>query len=166
MAFFRRDRTLQSDAFVDAKSYYSELRKGLREKADHNKRESEFFFFGVIACTLTAPLFVTLGEGFWFGKVIPASLSVAAAAGTAWLQMRKPQRLWQIYRRAQRELEREKSFYDFGLHDYEDADQRDKVLARRVSEIAFETHERWEGLVPEPNFGSVLSREKQGKGEE
>lgn len=145
----RTDKTLPSDNYSSASDYYAALRKGLREKADHNKNESQWFFTLAIGCTLVAPLFVTLGEGVVLGKVIPASLSVLAAGFTSWLQLRKPQRLWSIYRRAQRELEREKSQYDFKLGDYGPDVDRDKLLAQRVTDIAFKVHEQWEGLIPE-----------------
>jgi hypothetical protein len=91
------------------------------------------------------------------GKLLPAVLSVFAAGATAWLQLRKPQRLWAIYRRAQRELEREKAAYDFGLDPYTETTCRDKTLASRVSEIAFRVHEQWEGLVPEPDALTIHS---------
>jgi len=149
MNFFRNDSTVGKDHFETPVDYYSNIRKGLREKANHNKRESQIGFFSIICFTLSAPLFVTMGEGWVWGKLLPAVLSVLAAGTTAWLQLRKPQRLWAIYRRAQRELEREKAAYDFGLDPYGEATGRDKILASRVSEIAFRVHEQWEGLVPE-----------------
>ncbi|MGE0023506.1 MAG: DUF4231 domain-containing protein [Hyphomicrobium sp.] len=150
MCIWRTDKTVTPDTFSSATEYYSSVRQGLREKADHNKLESQAAFYAVICFTLASPLFVTLGSGLVFGKVVPAVLSVLAAAATAWLQLRKPQRLWAIYRRAQRELEREKVAHDFLLGEYESAPDRDKLLAERISAIAFDVHERWEGLVPEP----------------
>lgn len=151
MNLFRKDRSIQDDAFKSATDYYSSVRAGLREKADHNKHESQIAFYAVICFTLSAPLFVTLGDGWLWGKLVPASLSVSAAAATSWLQLRKPQRLWAIYRRAQRELEREKINYDFKLHDFKVTDTPDGLLASKVSDIAFRVHEQWEGLVPEPD---------------
>jgi len=150
MCFWRTDKTVTTDTFSSATEYYSSIRQGLREKADHNKLESQAAFYAIICFTLASPLFVTLGSGIFFGKIVPAALSVFAAAATAWLQLRKPQRLWAIYRRAQRELEREKVAHDFMLGDYEAVADRDKLLAERVSAIAFGVHEQWEGLVPEP----------------
>jgi hypothetical protein len=155
MNFFRNYSTVGKDKFETAVAYYSEVRKGLREKANHNKQESQIGFFSIICFTLTAPLFVTMGEGWFWGKLLPAILSVLAGGATAWLQLRKPQRLWAIYRRAQRELEREKAAYDFGLNPYGEATGRDKMLAAKVSEIAFRVHEQWEGLVPEPDTLTV-----------
>jgi hypothetical protein len=42
-----------------------------------------------------------------------------------------------------------------GLNPYGEATGRDKILASRVSEIAFRVHEQWEGLVPEPDTLAV-----------
>jgi len=64
---------------------------GFEAKANHNKRESLGMFILVIVCTLVAPLFVTLGDGLWLGKVVPSVLSLLAAGATSWLQLRKPQ---------------------------------------------------------------------------
>lgn len=146
---WRRDKTLSNETYTSATEYYSALRKGFREKADHNKMESQWCFSLTIAFTLAAPLFVTLGQGVLLAKIVPATLSVLAAGLTAWLQLRKPQRLWSIYRRAQRELEREKSYFDFKLSEYATSNEPEKMLAQRVSDIAFTVHEQWEGLVPE-----------------
>lgn len=146
---WRSDKTLPADEFIQPEDYYAVLRKGFREKANHNKNESQLCFSIAIASTLLAPLFVTLGQGDLLAKIIPASLSVLAAGLTSWLQLRKPQRLWAIYRRAQRELEREKSHFDYRLGDYTTAAQPEKLFALRVSDLAFKVHEQWEGLVPE-----------------
>lgn len=145
----RNDKSVQYDTFTSAVDFYSGIRKGLREKSDHNKNESQLVFISALFCTLATPLFVTLGDGWLLGKLIPAVLSVLASAATAWLQLRKPQRLWAIYRRAQRELEREKSAYDFKFGAYENAADRGKLLASMVSKIVFIVHEQWESLVPE-----------------
>jgi hypothetical protein len=48
-------------------------------------------------------------------------------------------------------LEREKVSYDFGLYDYAEENEREKLLAKKVADIAFHVHEQWEGLVPEPD---------------
>ncbi|MBY5503441.1 DUF4231 domain-containing protein [Rhizobium leguminosarum] len=152
MAFFRKDNTVSENAYHTAEEFYAEVRGGLREKSNSNKVESELMFFCIIGFTLLSPLFVTLADGFWLGKVTPAVLSVLAAAATAWLQLRKPQRLWSLYRRAQRELEREKSYYDFKIGPYADAINPEQLLAGKIADIAFGVHEQWEGLVPEPDM--------------
>jgi hypothetical protein len=136
MNVFRNDSTVAKDNFETAIDYYSDIRRGLREKANHNKRESQIGFFSIICFTLAAPLFVTMGEGWFWGKLIPAVLSVFAAGATAWLQIRKPQRLWAIYRRAQRELEREKAAYDFGLDAYSECLNLNRISCIMLCKIA------------------------------
>ena len=134
--------------------------RGFEEKADHNKNESLWTFILVIACTLVAPLFVTLGEGLWFGKVIPSFLSLLAGGGTTWLQLRKPQQLWALYRSCQRELEdeRTKHFYKLGRYVNED---RDKLLAEKVAEVAMAAHHAWLPMVPNPeHLGKFTAADK------
>jgi|GEM_PF-1414777 len=149
MTLRRDDVSLMQDKFENASEYYSAVRAAMREKANHNKWEAQYTFYAIICFTLAAPRFVTLGEGWFWGKAVPATLSVLAAGASAWLQLRKPQRLWALYRRAQRELEREKAAFDFGLDDFAESDDKGRLLASRVSDIAFRIHERWEGLIPE-----------------
>ena len=157
---WRKDVTVPEDKFDSALEYYKSVRKGMREKANHNKMEAQICFATIIACTLLAPLFVTLGEGVFLAKVLPSFLSVAAGGLTSWLQLRKPQRLWVLYRRAQRELEEQKANYDFKDEDFADAEEPDKLLARKVTHVARWVHNSWEGLVPEPD---MLSGENGNK---
>ena len=155
----RRDRQHPQDRYDSATALYADVRSGLKEKADHNKMESQISFSLVICSSLFASLFVTLGEGLVLGKIVPAFLSVLSTAAAAWLQLRKPQRLWAIYRRGQRQLEREKTAFDFKLEDYgQDADP-EKLLAQRIATIEFDIHERWEGLVPDVDSLSTISPE-------
>lgn len=149
---WRKDVTIPEDKFDSAQDYYKSMRKGMREKANHNKLEAQICFTTIIACTLLTPLFVTLGEGVLLSKLVPSLLSVTAGGITSWLQIRKPQRLWVLYRRAQRELEEQKANYDFKDGDFIDAAEADKLLARKVTQIARWVHDSWEGLVPEPDM--------------
>lgn len=149
---WRKDVTVPEDKFDSALDYYKSVRKGMREKANHNKLEAQTCFATIIACTLLAPLFVTLGDGMVLSKIIPSLLSVTAGGLTSWLQLRKPQRLWVLYRRAQRELEEQKANFDFRDGDFVDAAEVDKLLARKVTQIARWVHDSWEGLVPEPEM--------------
>lgn len=141
---------------INIDTYYDQKRDSFEKKADHNKFESQLCFYTIITCTLTAPLFVTMGSGLILGKLIPAVLSTMAAATTAWIQLRKPQQLWSLYRRTQRELEREKTHFDFELGDYSSSSSAERLFAARISEIAYHTHEQWEGLVPQPDRVSSL----------
>lgn len=149
---WRKDVTVPEDKFDSALDYYKSVRKGMREKANHNKTEAQTCFAAIIACTLLAPLFVTLGDGVLLGKLVPSFLSVTAGGLTSWLQLRKPQRLWVLYRRAQRELEEQKANYDFKDEDFADATEPDKLLARKVTHVTRWVHDSWEGLIPEPDM--------------
>jgi hypothetical protein len=117
-------------------------------KSNHNKAESQTLFWVVIGSTLLTPLFVTLGADWFFGKVVPSVLSVCATGATAWLQLRKPQQLWAMYRSAQRELEDHRARHLYRLNDYQAAADPDKLLAEKVADIAISVHRQWVPMVP------------------
>lgn len=155
---WRKDKTIPENSFDSAEAYYASVRSGIREKANHNKVEAQWSFAAALICTLCAPLFVTLGTTPFWAKIVPSTLSLAAALLTAWLQLRKPQRLWAIYRRAQRDLEEVKANYDFKDGEFESVENADKILARAVTNIARRVHDEWEGLVPEPEMISAIHK--------
>ncbi|WP_335923765.1 DUF4231 domain-containing protein [Shewanella chilikensis] len=136
-----------------AEKYAIEQADHYKKKADHNKFESILCFRGVMICTLLAPLFVSLGEGVWLSKIIPSLLSAIAAFSTAWLQLRKPQALWTVYRTAQRKIEATLVHYQFrvgkfdGLSD--SIDQADKLLISEVTNFSSEAHNIWTKNVPD-----------------
>jgi hypothetical protein len=144
----------------DALSFCERSREGLRKKADHNKSEALGCFIVVISCTLAAPLFITLGSGFWLGKVLPSILSLAAAGATAWLQQRKPQQLWALYRGAQRELEDHETKRKYLIGEYEAAKDPDKLLAEKVAAIVLNVHYQWLPIVPSPDNLKTLESGK------
>ncbi|MES1946804.1 hypothetical protein C84B14_05631 [Salinisphaera sp. C84B14] len=134
---------------------------GFKEKATHNKNESMLCFWAAMGGSLLVPIFVNLGPGiaeaiglpafdFWLGKVIPSLLSVCVAFSTGWLQLRKPQQLWSLYRTSQRELEDNLQKYRFGVGDYAEKCDPDKLLVERVSKIALDAHYAWLPIVPSP----------------
>lgn len=133
--------------------YSAEQVRHFEQKAKHNKRESLWCFRLIMLSTLTAPLLVSLGEGLWFGKVVPSILSALAAFCTAWIQLRKPQELWSIYRGAQRQIELQITHYEFSIGEFKNCDEneKDKLLAYNVSKITLDTHELWRNRVPEPS---------------
>lgn len=120
------------------------------KKANHNKKESILCFKLIMFCTLLAPLFVSFGEGVWFGKVLPSFLSILAAFSTAWIQLRKPQELWSIYRTAQRKLEKVLADYEFELDLFDQLDEveKGKKLVTEASNIVLEVHNQWLKKVP------------------
>jgi hypothetical protein len=137
--------------------YNKKLIEGLRAKANHNKVESQLAFGIVVGASLAAPLFVTLGTDWFFGKVVPAVLSLSAAAATSWLQLRKPQRLWALYRQAQRRLEDEQIKHRYKIETYDKTHDPDKLLATRTAAIALDVHYKWEGFVPDPDAIGTVS---------
>jgi hypothetical protein len=76
-------------------------------------------------------------------------LSLAAAAATAWLQLRKPQQLWALYRSCQRELEDHRAKHHFAIEPYNEGDH-DRVLAAKAAEVAMTAHHGWLPLIPNP----------------
>jgi len=144
-----------AQAQEDAQAFCRKTIEGFAAKAAHNKRESQVCFMAVVLCTGVVPLFITLGEGFWWGKAIPATLSTFAAIATAWLQLRKPQQLWSLYRGAQRELEDHETKRKYLIAEYENEANPDKLLALKVAAIALNVHNQWVPMVPNPDHLKV-----------
>jgi hypothetical protein len=117
-------------------------------KADHNKREALTMFVALILCTLASPLFITLGQGLVFSKIIPSILSTVATGCAVWLQQRKPQQLWSLYRTMQRQLENELYSFEFLIHDYAGRTEPDKLLAERTAAVCMNAHQLWAPLIP------------------
>lgn len=141
--------------------YAEKTLNGFKKKADHNKNESLTCFISILASSITAPLFITLGEGVFLSKVVPSILSVIAAALTSWLQLRKPQKLWSMYREAQRLIEDNITKYKFKIGDYKTNEMTDSLLAERVAEIALNAHNEWTTVIPTPETLSL----KEGNNE-
>ncbi len=119
-----------------------------QSKASHNKKEALWCFRLIMVGTLLAPVFVTLGVEMWTGKVIPSFLSAIAAFCTAWMQLRKPNELWSLYRTTQRELESHLVLYTYKIDDYSDAESADRLLVKNVSDLTLNTHKQWKPIVP------------------
>jgi len=143
---------------ADAQDFCRRTIEGFAAKAAHNKTESQVCFMAVVLCTGVVPLFISLGDGFWLGKAIPATLSTFAAISTAWLQLRKPQQLWSLYRGAQREVEDQQTKYRFLIAEYETEPDPDKLLALRVAAIALNVHNQWVPMVPNPDHLKVSTK--------
>jgi hypothetical protein len=133
---------------MDAKVFVEDQIQEFKRKASHNKNESLSLIIFSITCALAAPLFISLGEGKLLEKVIPSILSVLSAGCTSWLQLRKPQKLWSMYRNTQRLLENELIKYSFKMGDYHEHVNPESLLAERASNITFAVHEEWSRLVP------------------
>lgn len=141
--------------------YAEKISKGFKAKADHNKTESLTCFTLILVASLAAPLFITLGEGVFWGKIVPSVLSVIAAGLTSWLQLRKPQKLWSMYRGAQRLIEDHVTKYNFKVGEYKTVEDTDSLLAEKVAEIALNAHNEWTSVIPSPEALS-LNEQKNG----
>ena len=131
-----------------------------KKKADHNKFESLSTYQIIMLSTLLAPIFITLGDTIVLEKIIPSVLSVSAALGTSWLQLRKPQQLWSTYRTTQKEIEYELSLYQFNAGKYEDAAEADSMFIENVSRLVFVAHDKWLNVVPKPSDPALKSKSK------
>lgn len=149
----------------DPLEFAENIRLGFERKSGHNKSESLACFVLIVVCSLLSPLFVTLADDLWLGKVVPSILSLSAAASTAWLQLRKPQSLWSLYRNCQRRIEDHIYKYQYHLGDYATNDQeRTRLLADAVRTVAWEAHQSWLPLVPTPEaLGVRLETKTQMK---
>jgi hypothetical protein len=135
--------------------YAEKIAKGFRAKADHNKNESLTCFTLILFASLSAPLFITLGVGNFWAKAVPSILSVIAAGLTSWLQLRKPQKLWSMYRGAQRTIEDQITKYNFKIGDYKTNAEPDSLLAEKIAEIALSAHNEWTTVIPSPETLSL-----------
>ena len=84
------DNKKHNDEPPTPEAFAKNLIDGFKNKAEHNKNESMFFFWLSMGGALAAPLFLTLGSGLFLEKIVPSTLSALVALSTAWLQLRKP----------------------------------------------------------------------------
>jgi hypothetical protein len=141
-------RELPADGIESAAAFCRRTLSGVAAKSDEKKSETMLCFFGIIVCSLVAPLFIAFGPDIIFGKVVPSVLSVVAAVLTYWVQLRNPHQLWALYRTAHRELEDQQTKYRFRIGEYGESADPDKLLAEHVARIAMEIHEQWLPLAP------------------
>ena len=141
---------MSKDVQSNARKYGIDQLNHFKEKAAHNKFESLWCFRLIMLSTLSAPLFLSLADGFWLSKVTPSILSAIAAFSTAWLQLRKPQELWSLYRGAERVIETQITHYDFssGVYKVLEQNDADQLLVEKVSQIKLDTHQSWTKSLP------------------
>lgn len=149
------------DEAMAPEEFCKSIIKGFKEKSTHNKNESMLCFWLSMGGALAAPVFVTTGDEiakmfgdygsvFVLSKLIPTLLSVAVAFSTAWIQLRKPQQLWALYRTSQRELEDNLYKYQYKVGEYSKHQEPDKLLIENVAKIELAAHYSWLPMVPNP----------------
>ncbi|MDO7887606.1 DUF4231 domain-containing protein [Hymenobacter cheonanensis] len=142
----------------NALAYAQRICQEFAIKADRKKRSSKALFALILINSLSAPLFIAYGGTCKFtAQIIPSILSVLAAGITSWVQIRTPQKLWSIYRSAQRTIEVEVMKYKFQIDEYSSSKVSEQLLVKRVSEVALNTHNEWTAMVPNPSFASISS---------
>ncbi|WP_045386226.1 DUF4231 domain-containing protein [Vibrio rotiferianus] len=133
-----------------------------RDKADHNKKEALRGFKFVMFSTVAVPLLIAFGAGDIWSKYVPASLSSLGAFVTAWLQLRKPNQLWSLYRTAERNLEYHLELYRFNAGEYKNCNDKEANFIENTNIICLNTNSSWVELVPSEK---ELSKLKQKKGQ-
>jgi Protein of unknown function (DUF4231) len=131
-----------------ALEYARNTLQGIKDKAERNKHWSDALFFIIIAATASSPILILLPLAPIWSRNAPAILTALASVASAWVQLRKPQERWALYRTAQREIEFEIDQYTFGLGKYRDLTTRVSVLADAVSNRALQLHYEWLPMVP------------------
>lgn len=119
-----------------------------KTKADHNKKESLFFFSLALIGSLITPIFFTLGNDILWSKIIPALISVTTAFSISWLQLRRPQSLWGLYRSYQRKIELLVLKYNYNIEPFNNHETKDSNIINQLCKFKEESHEKWMQLVP------------------
>ncbi|MCE7565908.1 DUF4231 domain-containing protein [Aliivibrio fischeri] len=130
----------------------------MKKKADHNKNETLISFKIIMIVSLSTPLLIAFGHNIWLEKIIPATLSAIAAFLTAWLQLRKPNQLWTLYRTSQRELEHELNLYLYNAKKYSNSKNKDQILIDDFLHKYYKVNEEWSKLVPTPKDISSINK--------
>lgn len=131
-----------------ALEYAQRVLRGIECKAASNKRLTTVLFLAILVPTTIAPILILADLPPWAAKILPSALSALAAIASGWIQLRKPQERWAIYRTAQREIEFELDQHQFGNGVYADPEARDRLLADAVSRRALQLHFEWLPIAP------------------
>jgi hypothetical protein len=143
--------------------YANRTLNGIKEKAKRNKRGSTIFFLCLLIPTAITPILILLPFGDILTKYIPAAITALASFSSAWMQLRKPQERWVLYRTAQREIEFEVDQYSYGLGSYSDPKTKDEILADRISKRALQLHYDWIPIFPKAKEIQNISKGSQGE---
>ena len=143
-----------------ALDYARTTKNGIKKKADKNKKTSTLLFATILLSSVSAPILILSPivdfkipyieisvPSEFLNRYLPAIMSACAAYASCWLQLRKPQERWAIYRTAQREIEFEINKFKYEIDGYASAD-KEKILADQVNKRALQLHYEWMPYVP------------------
>jgi hypothetical protein len=149
------------DTNTSPKEFATKICHEITKKADKNKSLSTFLFLVVLFTTVVTPLLVLISDNFYLSKFAPASLSAFAALASYWIQLRKPHERWMLYRTTQREIESELNKFTYSIDEYNIVDS-EKLLVKKVNELALKLHYDWIPMVPSTNEIQNLKRSDNG----
>jgi len=111
------------------------------DKASNNKRWYTVFQWGVITFSSIVPVLIVWLPEPW--KWATATLSIILAIGTAGLKTFKFQENWINYRTISETLKKEKYFYQAGLDEYADAQDKERLFIERVESLISRENSLW-----------------------
>ncbi|MCL0013489.1 DUF4231 domain-containing protein, partial [Providencia rettgeri] len=116
-----------------------------RDKASHNKNETLWCFRLIMFCSIFAPIFFLISDELIYSKLIPSCMSAVAAFCTAWVQLRKPQNLWALYKTSERELEVLKINYLYNSNDFSNCshEDKDRIFIEKITDTLKNTNLDW-----------------------
>lgn len=120
---------------------YEEQIKWYSDKATHSKRLYQFFQWAVIILSATVPVLILIVPEEQ--QLITVGISVLLTIGTSGLKTFKFQENWISYRTISETLKKEKYFYDAGLDNYSDCEDRMSTFVERVESLISRENSMW-----------------------
>jgi len=111
------------------------------DSASRNKLLYQIFQWSVIILSATVPVLVaSMPKKYqWF----TIAVSIVLAIGTAALKTFRFQENWINYRTVSETLKKEKHFYDAGLDNYTNTDDREALFVERVESMISRENSMW-----------------------
>ncbi|MCB1023817.1 MAG: DUF4231 domain-containing protein [Acidobacteria bacterium] len=130
------------------KERYEGQIRWFQAKAAANKRWYQIFQWTVIVLASIVPVLVTAAPSslenkysmIWWITVVS---SVLLAVGTAGVKTFKFQENWITYRATSERLVQEKFYYDGGVGEYGEADDRESLFVKRVESLLSGESSQW-----------------------
>jgi hypothetical protein len=111
------------------------------KRAIYNQKTSQIFQWIIIILAAATPVLITIGGSWehWVAVVI----SFLVAVGTASLKTFKYQENWINYRTTCETLRKEIHFYNSGVGEYKDTDDREALFVERVEALISRENTMW-----------------------